>query len=124
MVLMPCQAFFQFYVVDGKVRCQLYQRSADIFLGVPFNIASYALLTDTQAQQCGLQVGDFIRTGGDCHRYGNLAEQVALRLSRDSRAYPKPEIRSRPPPIFDCECDHSAVHGCGPHPALKAPVAA
>ena len=123
MALMPCHAFFQFYVAEGRLSCQLYQRSADIFLGVPFNIASYALLTHMLAQQCDLQVGDFIWTGGDCHIYSNHAEQVALQLSREPRAYPTLEIKRRPASIFDYEFDDFVVLGYEPHAAIKAPVA-
>jgi thymidylate synthase len=123
MALMPCHAFFQFYVAEGKLSCQLYQRSADIFLGVPFNIASYALLTHMLAQQCDLAVGDFIWTGGDCHIYSNHEEQVALQLSREPRAYPTLQIRRRPDSIFDYQLEDFAVEGYDPHPAIKAPVA-
>jgi thymidylate synthase len=123
MALMPCHAFFQFYVANGKLSCQLYQRSADIFLGVPFNIASYALLTHMLAQQCDLGVGDFIWTGGDCHIYSNHHEQVALQLSREPRAYPTLTIKRRPASIFDYEYEDFAVEGYDPHPAIKAPVA-
>jgi thymidylate synthase len=130
MALMPCHAFFQFYVAPptapggkGKLSCQLYQRSADIFLGVPFNIASYALLTHMVAQQCDLDVGDFIWTGGDCHIYSNHAEQVALQLSRSPQAYPKLNIKRRPDSIFDYQYDDFEIIGYEPHPAIKAPVA-
>jgi thymidylate synthase len=123
MALMPCHAFFQFYVAEGRLSCQLYQRSADIFLGVPFNIASYALLTHMLAQQCDLEVGDFIWTGGDCHLYSNHMEQVALQLSREPRAYPRLAIRRRPPSISDYEYDDFDIVGYDPHPAIKAPVA-
>ena len=123
MALMPCHAFFQFYVAEGKLSCQLYQRSADIFLGVPFNIASYALLTHMLAQQCELEVGEFIWTGGDCHIYSNHTEQVALQLSREPRAYPTLRIKRRPASIFDYEFEDFAVEGYDPHPAIKAPVA-
>jgi thymidylate synthase len=123
MALMPCHAFFQFYVADGKLSCQLYQRSADIFLGVPFNIASYALLTHMVAQQCDLAVGDFIWTGGDCHIYSNHQEQVALQLSRTPMAYPTLNIKRRPASIFDYEYEDFEVLGYECHPAIKAPVA-
>ena len=130
MALMPCHAFFQFYVAPsavagepGRLSCQLYQRSADIFLGVPFNIASYALLTHMVAQQCDLQVGDFIWTGGDCHLYSNHAEQVELQLSRTPRPLPTLNIKRRPASIFDYEFDDFEVRGYDPHPAIKAPVA-
>jgi thymidylate synthase len=103
MALAPCHAFFQFYVADGKLSCQLYQRSADIFLGVPFNIDSYALLTHMVAQQCNLAVGDFIWTGGDCHLYSNHLEQVDLQLSRDFFPLPKLNILRKPNSIFDYE---------------------
>ncbi len=116
-------AFFQFYVADGRLSCQLYQRSADIFLGVPFNIASYALLTHMIAQQCDLQPGDFVWTGGDCHIYSNHHEQVELQLSREPRPYPTLSIRRRPPSIFDYEYEDFAIEGYDPHPAIKAPVA-
>ena len=123
MALMPCHAFFQFYVADGKLSCQLYQRSADIFLGVPFNIASYALLTHMLAQQCDLAVGDFIWTGGDCHIYSNHEAQVKEQLSRAPFPYPTLHIRRRPPSIFDYEFDDFEVQGYQHHPAIKAPVA-
>ena len=123
MALMPCHAFFQFYVADGKLSCQLYQRSADIFLGVPFNIASYALLTHMLAQQCDLAVGDFIWTGGDCHIYSNPEAQVKEQLSRQPFAYPTLHIKRRPPSIFDYEFDDFEVQGYQHHAAIKAPVA-
>ena len=130
MALMPCHAFFQFYVAPptvaggkGKLSCQLYQRSADIFLGVPFNIASYALLTHMVAQQCDLDVGDFIWTGGDCHIYSNHAEQVKLQLSRIPMAYPKLAIKRRPESIFDYQYEDFEIVGYESHPAIKAPVA-
>jgi len=123
MALMPCHAFFQFYVANGKLSCQLYQRSADIFLGVPFNIASYALLTHMLAQQCDLEVGDFIWTGGDCHLYSNHMEQVALQLSRTPLPYPTLSIKRRPASIFDYEYDDFEVLGYEHHAAIKAPVA-
>ena len=123
MALMPCHAFFQFYVAEGKLSCQLYQRSADIFLGVPFNIASYALLTHMLAQQCDLQVGDFIWTGGDCHIYSNHTEQVALQLARTPHAYPTLSIKRKPASIFDYEYEDFEVLEYEHHPAIKAPVA-
>lgn len=123
MALMPCHAFFQFYVANNTLSCQLYQRSADIFLGVPFNIASYALLTHMVAQQCNLQVGDFIWTGGDCHIYSNHTEQVALQLSREVRAYPSLRIARKPADIFSYTFDHFIVENYDPHPSIKAPVA-
>jgi len=123
MKLPPCHAFFQFYVADGRLSCQLYQRSADIFLGVPFNIASYALLTHMLAQQCDLDVGDFIWTGGDCHIYSNHAEQVELQLSRSPFPYPVLELARRPASIFDYRHEDFVVHDYRHHPAIKAPVA-
>ncbi|MFP8835389.1 thymidylate synthase [Hydrogenophaga sp. XSHU_21] len=123
MALMPCHAFFQFYVADGKLSCQLYQRSADIFLGVPFNIASYALLTHMLAQQCDLQVGEFIWTGGDCHIYSNHREQVQLQLSRDPYPYPTLHIKRRPASIFDYALDDFEIVDYQHHPVIKAPVA-
>ncbi len=123
MALAPCHAFFQFYVADGKLSCQLYQRSADIFLGVPFNIASYALLTHMMAQQCNLDVGDFVWTGGDCHLYSNHLEQVDLQLSRDFFPLPKLNILRKPDSIFDYEFEDFEIAGYQSHPAIKAPVA-
>jgi thymidylate synthase len=129
MALAPCHAFFQFYVAPAardarpRLSCQLYQRSADLFLGVPFNIASYALLTHLIAQQCGLDVGEFIWTGGDCHIYSNHREQVALQLTREPRPFPRLMIRRRPPTLFDYAFDDFALEGYDPHPAIKAPVA-
>jgi len=122
MALMPCHAFFQFYVADGKLSCQLYQRSADMFLGVPFNIASYALLTLMVAQQTGLEPGEFIWTGGDCHIYDNHVEQVERQLSREPFAYPTIEIAKRDS-IFDYEFDDFEIVGYEHHPGIKAPVA-
>ena len=123
MALAPCHAFFQFYVADDKLSCQLYQRSADIFLGVPFNIASYALLTHMMAQQCNLEVGDFIWTGGDCHLYSNHLEQVDLQLSRDFFPLPKLNILRKPDSIFDYEFEDFEITGYECHPHIKAPVA-
>jgi thymidylate synthase len=123
MALAPCHAFFQFYVADSKLSCQLYQRSADIFLGVPFNIASYALLTHMMAQQCNLEVGDFIWTGGDCHLYSNHLEQVELQLSRDFFPLPKLNILRKPDSIFDYEFEDFEIVGYESHPHIKAPVA-
>ncbi|UZD56098.1 thymidylate synthase [Caldimonas aquatica] len=123
MALAPCHALFQFYVADGKLSCQLYQRSADIFLGVPFNIASYALLTHMVAQQCDLGVGDFIWTGGDCHIYNNHVEQVRLQLSRTPHPYPELRIKRRPSSLFEYEFDDFEFIDYQHHPAIKAPVA-
>jgi thymidylate synthase len=130
MALMPCHAFFQFYVAPpteagskGKLSCQLYQRSADIFLGVPFNIASYALLTHMVAQQCDLDVGDFIWTGGDCHIYSNHHEQVQTQLGRSPYPYPKLHIKRKPDSIFDYAFEDFEVLDYAHHPAIKAPVA-
>ena len=129
MALMPCHAFFQFYVAPAsegkkaKLSCQLYQRSADIFLGVPFNIASYALLTHMVAQQCDLDVGEFIWTGGDCHVYSNHHTQVELQLSRQPLAYPSLHFLRRPDSIFDYTMEDFEVRGYESHPAIKAPVA-
>jgi len=130
MALMPCHAFFQFYVAPatapgekGRLSCQLYQRSADIFLGVPFNIASYALLTHMLAQQCDLDVGDYIWTGGDCHIYDNHREQVDLQLSRAPLPYPTLHLKRRPASIFDYAFEDFEVRDYQHHPAIKAPVA-
>jgi thymidylate synthase len=123
MKLPPCHAFFQFYVADGKLSCQLYQRSADIFLGVPFNIASYALLTHMMAQQAGLDVGDFIWTGGDCHLYSNHMDQVREQLSRPTYPLPTLHIKRKPDSIFDYKFDDFDIVGYQSHPAIKAPVA-
>lgn len=123
MKLPPCHAFFQFYVADGKLSCQLYQRSADIFLGVPFNIASYALLTHMMAQQAGLEVGDFIWTGGDCHLYSNHMEQVALQLTREPFPLPQLIIKRKPASLFDYQFDDFEIANYQHHPHIKAPVA-
>lgn len=123
MALAPCHAFFQFYVADGRLSCQLYQRSADMFLGVPFNIASYALLTLMVAQQVGLEPGEFVWTGGDCHIYDNHVEQVEEQLSRDP--YPAPSLRfdRTPESIFDYRFEDFVVEGYQHHPAIRAAVA-
>lgn len=123
MALPPCHLLFQFYVADGKLSCQLYQRSADMFLGVPFNIASYALLTHMVAQQTDLEVGEFVWTGGDCHIYDNHREQVARQLGRQPRPYPQLAIGRRPDSIFDYEFDDFRLLDYDPHPGIKAPVA-
>jgi len=123
MALMPCHAFFQFYVAGGRLSCQLYQRSADIFLGVPFNIASYALLVHLVAQQCDLEPGDFVWTGGDCHLYLNHLEQADLQLARAPLALPQLVLRRRPATLFDYTADDIELQGYAPHPAIKAPVA-
>ncbi|QUN04951.1 thymidylate synthase [Shewanella yunxiaonensis] len=123
MALAPCHAFFQFYVADGKLSCQLYQRSCDIFLGLPFNIASYALLTMMVAQQCELELGDFVWTGGDTHLYSNHLEQTRLQLSREPRALPTMTILRKPASIFDYQFEDFELIGYDPHPHIKAPVA-
>ncbi len=123
MALPPCHAFFQFYVADGKLSCQLYQRSADIFLGVPFNIASYALLTMMIAQICGLKLGDFVHTLGDAHLYSNHFEQAELQLSRDIRALPQMKINPNVTSIFDFKFEDFELTGYDPHPHIKAEVA-
>jgi len=123
MALSPCHALFQFYVAQGRLSCQLYQRSADIFLGVPFNIASYALLTEMVAQQCDLAPGDFVWTGGDCHLYLNHLDQAREQLARTPYPLPRLELRRRPPTIFDYRFDDIAITGYQSHPHIKAPVA-
>jgi thymidylate synthase len=123
MALAPCHAFFQFYVANGKLSCQLYQRSADIFLGVPFNIASYALLTHMVAEQCNLQPGEFIWTGGDCHLYSNHMEQVKLQLSRTPYPLPSLKIHRKPESIFDYRFEDFEILGYQSHPHIKAAVA-
>jgi thymidylate synthase len=123
MALMPCHAFFQFYVANGKLSCQLYQRSADMFLGVPFNIASYALLTLMIAQVCDLEPGDFIHTFGDTHIYSNHFEQVELQLSRDLRPYPTMKINKEVKSIFDFKYEDFELENYNPHPPIKGAVA-
>jgi thymidylate synthase len=123
MALMPCHAFFQFYVADGKLSCQLYQRSADVFLGVPFNIASYALLTMMVAQVCDLGLGDFVWTGGDTHLYSNHMEQVELQLTRSPRPLPNMKINPNVKDIFDFTYEDFTLENYDPYPGIKAPVA-
>ena len=123
MKLPPCHAFFQFYVAEGRLSCQLYQRSCDIFLGVPFNIASYALLTHMVAAQCGLEVGDFVWTGGDCHLYLNHLEQARLQLTREPYPLPQLKILRRPDSLFDYRFDDFALENYQAHPHIKAAVA-
>ncbi|MCB1957862.1 MAG: thymidylate synthase [Rhodocyclaceae bacterium] len=123
MALPPCHALFQFYVAGGKLSCQLYQRSADIFLGVPFNIASYALLTLMVAQVCRLEPGDFVWTGGDCHLYLNHLEQARLQLAREPRGLPRLRINPEVQEIFDFRFEDFELEGYDPHPHISAPVA-
>ena len=123
MALLPCHALFQFYVAGARLSCQMYQRSADALLGVPFNIASYALLTHMVAQQCDLGVGDFIWTGGDCHLYLNHLDQADLQLSRSPLPLPRLVIRRRPPTLFDYQFDDFDIQNYESHPAIKAPIA-
>ena len=123
MALPPCHLLFQFYVAQGKLSCQLYQRSADSFLGVPFNIASYALLTYMMAEQTGLQAGEFIWTGGDCHIYHNHFDQVSLQLTRQPYPHPRLVIKRKPNNLFEYEFDDFAIENYQHHPAIKAPVA-
>jgi thymidylate synthase len=123
MALTPCHALFQFHVADGRLSCQLYQRSADLFLGVPFNIASYALLTHMYAQQCDLEPGEFVWTGGDVHLYSNHLEQARLQLTREPHPLPRLQILRRPPSIFDYRYEDLAFEGYQAHPAIKAPIA-
>lgn len=123
MALAPCHALFQFYVANGTLSCQLYQRSCDVFLGLSFNIASYALLVHMLAQQCDLQVGDFVWTGGDTHLYSNHLQQADLQLTRDPRPLPQLLIKRRPATLFDYRFEDFELTGYDPHPAIKAPVA-
>jgi thymidylate synthase len=123
MALPPCHALFQFYVADGKLSCQLYQRSADFFLGVPFNIASYALLTHMFAQQCDLTAGEFVWTGGDVHLYTNHLEQAKLQLGREPYPLPQLEIKRRPESIFDYRFEDFEIVNYQSHPGIKAPIA-
>ena len=122
MALPPCHTMFQFFVAEGKLSCQLYQRSGDVFLGVPFNIASYALLTMMIAKECGLQVGEFIHTLGDAHLYLNHLEQAAEQLSRDTRTLPRMTLKGDNKSIFDYTYDDFVLEGYDSHPAIKAPL--
>ena len=123
MALPPCHALFQFYVADGKLSCQLYQRSADYFLGVPFNIASYALLTEMVAQQCNLRPAEFVWTGGDVHLYSNHFDQAKLQLTREPFALPRLEIKRKPDSLFEYEFEDFEIVGYQSHPSIKAPIA-
>src|SRR5690625_3188815 len=123
MALPPCHTLFQFYVADGKLSCQLYQRSADLFLGVPFNIASYALLTHLIAHETGLEVGEFVHTFGDVHIYANHVEQVKMQLKRESKPLPQLKINKQKQSIFDFELTDLEIQNYHPHPAIKAPIA-
>jgi thymidylate synthase len=123
MALLPCHALFQFYVAEGRLSCQLYQRSADALLGVPFNIASYALLTHMVAQQCNLEVGDFVWTGGDCHLYLNHLEQADLQLSRTPYPLPQLKLKRKPDSLFDYAYDDFEIIDYRYHAAIKAPIA-
>lgn len=123
MALAPCHALFQFYVANNKLSCQLYQRSCDVFLGVPFNIASYSLLTHMMAQQCDLDVGDFVWTGGDVHLYSNHLDQAKLQLSRTPKSLPVLRIKRRPNSIFEYQFEDFEIENYDPYPAIKAPVA-
>lgn len=123
MALPPCHALFQFYVADGKLSCQLYQRSCDTFLGLPFNIASYALLTHMMAQQCDLEVGEFVWTGGDVHIYSNHLDQVQTQLARELFALPNLQIRRKPNSIFDYQFEDFEILNYQAHPSIKAPIA-
>jgi thymidylate synthase len=123
MALLPCHALFQFYVANGRLSCQLYQRSADALLGVPFNVASYALLTHMVAQQCDLGVGDFVWTGGDCHLYVNHLEQADLQLSRTPYPLPRLNLKRKPPSVFDYQFDDFDIQNYEYHAAIKAPIA-